>query len=122
MPIAKFVLAAAADTSRIVAGEAFTINVELYDAVSKSSVALNELVGASGVFPGTADAVVKVSGAGVAVDPTNSTRLQVTLSSSDTLALNQGDDQTWEVHAHFSDGRVRIAQLCESLDVVEALA
>ena len=122
MPIAKFVLAASADTGRIVAGEAFTINVELYDAVTKSSVPLSQLTGASGVFPGTAAALVKVSGAGVAVDPTDSNRLQVTLSSADTLSMNQGTEQTWEVHARFSDGRVRIAQLCESLDVVAALA
>lgn len=121
MPVAAFRLTANADVDRIVAGEALTITTELFDSNTGQVYPVDDATGASAVFLGTNAPVIKSSGAGVAAD-TQPGRLRVTLTSADTLELLQGNGITWEVHVTKADGSVRIAQLCQALDVAPALA
>jgi hypothetical protein len=114
MPIAPLHLIANADTDRIVTGESLTIGVELFYAGSKQTPAI---VGASGIFP-LASGVISIP----ATLDSNPGRIEIPLTSAETLQLNVADQQTWEVHALMSDGSLRKCQLVQQLDVVAALA
>lgn len=89
-------------TAKIIQGEGTSIFTTVVQCDGKTARPLQSLVGASALFPGEDNTIIKtIAASGVVIDDACLGVLEIILTQSDTEELKVGEEQDWILHLDF---------------------